>query len=89
MRQIHRQNRNGRSPYGRAADEDGTFPAKVARPLLTSRIEQPYSLAGSTINARQVRTFMIVVGQASESQVGGSRRSAMLLGNDVVDLETR
>jgi hypothetical protein len=32
---------------------------------------------------------MIVIRQASESQVRQSRRSAMLLGNDVVDLEMR
>jgi hypothetical protein len=48
----------------------------MAGPLLTSRIEQPNSFAGLGIPARQVWTFVIVVGQASESQVRGNHPSA-------------
>jgi hypothetical protein len=78
---------NTPSAIRRTADEDGASPAKVARPFLTPRIEEPHPLAGLGIDARQVGTFMVVVGQACQSQVRGNHAATMLLGNDVVYLE--
>ncbi|HYV34193.1 MAG TPA: hypothetical protein VE988_00730 [Gemmataceae bacterium] len=69
--------------------KDRALPAEMARPLLTPRIEQPSSFVGLRVDPCQVRTFVVVIRQASKSQVRGRGFATMLFGNDVIKLESR
>ncbi len=86
-RQIDRQQGDRGSPNGRPPDEDRPLPAEVPRPFVTAGVEEPDLLSGPGIDTRQIGSFVVVVRQASEGQVGSDRAAAMLLRNDVMDLE--
>lgn len=78
---------NGGAADGGAADQDRPVPAEVTRPLVTARIEEPRAPARFGIDAGKVRTFVMVVGEASERKVAGDRLAPMLFGDDVIDLK--
>ncbi len=87
MRKIHRKDGDCCPADGRSSDEDWALPTKVTRPLVTARVEKPDLLATARIDAGQVGTFVVVVRQASEGQIGGDCVAAMLFGYDMVDLK--
>ena len=67
--------------------EDRPFPMEVVSPDIAARMEQPDGGSGQRIDAREVWSLVDVAAEATEAEVVGSRRPAMLLGHDVVDRE--
>ena len=65
--------------------EDRPVPREVVSPDIATRMKQPDSGSGQRIDAREVWALVEVAPEATEAEVVGSRRSAMLLGHDVVD----
>ncbi len=55
---------------------------------MAARIEEPDSLTAARINPSQVRTFVVVIREAGEREVGGDGPTAMLLSDDMVYLES-
>ena len=67
--------------------EDRPFPMEVFFPDIATRMKQPDSGGRQRIDAREVWSLVDVAPEATEAEVVGSRRPAMLLGHDVVDWE--
>lgn len=86
MRQIA-EHGDGRTADCGAADQDWSVPAEVMGPFMAARIVKPGALASLRIDAGAVRSLMVVVGEAGESEVPNDRPAPMLLGDDVIDLE--
>src|SRR5262249_27640002 len=64
-------------------------PPEMPRPLMPSGVEEPRSLVSLGINTPEVRALVVITGKARESQVARDRLAAMLLCDDVIDLEGR
>ena len=72
------------------SDSDITFrPHEMVIPLSCSRIEQPYFLSDNRIGCLREYPFVGVAWRTSEREVLGSRRSALVTGNDMIDRKGR
>jgi len=58
---IHRENDNGRPPDGGLANKIRSFPPKVSRPLVPSRIEQPGDFPRERIDPGDVCSLVSVI----------------------------
>src|SRR5438105_2126811 len=77
--------------HGGSADccfacEDSPTPSKMNRPSLAARIKKTHDLSCDWIYPREVRPLVAVAETADESQVIGFSASAMLPGQDMIDL---
>jgi hypothetical protein len=70
-----------------AADQERAIPTKMAAPLVAARMEEPCALASLRINAREVRAFVMVVGETGEGEIARDGLAAVLFGDDMIDLE--
>src|SRR5205823_4074657 len=86
-RVVDVQDRDGRSPDRRSADEVSAGPAKVPSPLLTARVEERREFARQRVSPRDVRPLVRVAMEATQGEVGGGCAAAVLPGDDVIDLE--
>jgi hypothetical protein len=84
---VHCQDVDCDAAHGRLPDQKGTIPAKMAFPFAAPRLEQFGRFLRVWIDPRDVRTFMVVVVQASKREVAKHGGAAVLLGDDVVDRE--
>lgn len=73
----------------RLADEDRSIPPKVAKPAMSTRIEQGYELSGFRIDSPDVRPFVVIARKTCQTQVTGLARPAMLFGYDMVDVKRK
>jgi hypothetical protein len=89
MWSIEHQESNGGAANGGATDNRSSFQAKVMAPLMAPWIEQASEPAIDRIKRSDVRPFVLVVRQARKGTIRHQRLSAMLLGDDVIDLERR
>jgi hypothetical protein len=87
MRRIDLQDSDCGSALGSAANEDGAMPTEMPLPFLAPRIEQPGALAGLRINSGEIRTYMMIVSEASQCQIAGSGLTAVLFRDDMIDFE--
>jgi hypothetical protein len=71
MPQVDAKHGDGRAADGRAADQDRSVPAEVTSPSVAARIEEPGAFARLGIDACEVRSLMVVVGEAGERKVAG------------------
>ncbi len=80
---------SNRGPAGRRlADKNGAEPFEVAIPALASRIVEPNNPSRKRISTAQVRPFSEIASVATPAAVLGSIDAAMLLGEDMLDVET-
>ena len=71
----------------RHADDVDTVPLEVVTPLVVPWMEESRYFVRFGIDARQVRAFMEIAVDTRESEVVGVVRTAMLPGDDVLDVE--
>ena len=86
-RVVDSQNGNRRPADRSQPEKFRSIPLEVFRPRVFSRVEEADDLSGGAVNARDVWPFSLVTSQAGICQVFEDCRTAMLLGDDVVDLE--
>src|SRR5437763_1284238 len=84
---IDLQQVNGRSACRRAADEDRSMPAEVARPFHSAWMEERHEPSRDRIDGRQVSALVEIAPATGQGQIGGGRRTAMLAGDDVLELK--
>lgn len=78
-----------RCTAGGSESDDDRFPLfKVVVPFVGPWIKQRHDGSGLAVNARQIRAFAQVTPRATQSEVGKLRETAVLLGDDMIDLET-
>src|SRR5262245_32224826 len=87
MRQVDGQDSDRRPPDRRAADEERPSPAEVPGPGHPPRVKEPGELAAPGIEAGEVGALVVVAREAGQGQVAGNGLTAVLLGDNVVDLE--
>ena len=87
MRQVDAESHDGCATGRGAPDKDRTVPAEMPGPFHPAGVEEPGLLMTLGVDAAQVRTFVMVVGETGESQIAGDGLAAVLLGDDVIDLE--
>jgi hypothetical protein len=73
----------------RAAHQDAGVPLKVLRPDILPWMKEACQLSGLRIKSRDVRPLVLVAVQAGQRQIRGGRWSAVLLGDDMIDLERK
>jgi len=71
----------------RQPDELGLFPSEVLNPAVAARMKQADHLACGGINPGKVRPLVFVAAQTRPREIGGHRRPAVLLRDDVIHLE--
>ena len=84
---VDGERRDGSTADAGLSDQLRSDPPEMTRPFLSSRIEEPDAPAGLRINASQIRALVSVAREARESQVAEYGSAAVLLGDDVIDLE--
>src|SRR5206468_1999052 len=72
-----------------AADQNRALPTEVPRPFVPAWVEEPGPFPSFRVDPGQVRAFVVVVGETGKGEIGRDRFAAVLLGNDVVELEPR
>jgi hypothetical protein len=77
----------GRPPGRRQADDQRTTLFEVLVPGLGSRMKERDDAATARVNAAQVRPLMQIAVVACESDVTLHRWSAVLAGNDVLNMK--
>ena len=87
MRGVDFQNGDRGTPDGGAANEHRTNPTKMSLPFLATRIVEPYSFSRPGIDAGEIGSFVVVISEAGQRKIAGHSFAAVLLGNNVVDLE--
>jgi hypothetical protein len=71
----------------RFAFKDGAIPAKVALPILPARIKEANDVAGSGIDAREIRALVQIARHTGPRSVFMSVRAVMDLGDNMVELK--
>ena len=71
LRLIHCQHTNRDSADCRESDEDRAIELKVFAPDIPARVIEPHDLASSGVVACNIRTFVAVTVETTESQVIG------------------
>jgi hypothetical protein len=66
-------------------NQHGAVPAKVSLPLVPPGIEQPTLAPSLGINAREIRSFMMIIREAGQSEVGENCPAAVLFGDNMID----
>jgi hypothetical protein len=87
LRVVKTKYRNRASAYRRPTDQYGPSPSKTSLPLMAPGMEELNELSSPWIKPANVRPFEAVAVEASQGEVLGNGPSAVLLGDDVVDLE--
>jgi len=84
---VHLQHLDRRATDRRSSDKPGAVPFKMVRPGVEARVEQASKFAVHRIEPRKVRAFVEIASHTCQREVRLLGLTAMLLGNDVVDLE--
>lgn len=84
---IAPQDVNGRPSDGREPKQPRPFPGEVVWPSVLPWAEQSYRSPGVGIDPCDVRAFVAVAGVTGEREIVGFAEPAVLLGDDVVNLE--
>ena len=87
VRVVDVEHLNRHSSHGGQSDQTRTAPAEMIDPEIASRMEERGDLPRLPVYARKIRAFAPITSRASYRQVADLRLAAMLLGDDVVDLE--
>lgn len=82
---VDQQKRDGDAAYLTERFQLSPVPAEVRRPIVASRMKQTHDFAA--VNAREVRALETIAVNAGESEIIEGGLSAMLPGDNVVDLE--
>lgn len=89
MRFIHVEHGHGGSAGSRAADKYRTDPSEVAAPALPAWMEERDHVAVKRVAAAKIRALLEVAPVAAPAAVLGQIRTAVLPGDDVLDVEGR
>lgn len=73
----------------RVADQHGANPLEVALPALPARVEQQHDVAAQWISATQIWALFEVAAVTAPAAVLEAVAAAVLLGDDVLDMERR
>ena len=84
---VHEQDIDGRSSDGGSAGQYRADPGEMHLPNVVAGMEEPCQQTCVGVEARDIRPLMEVVTEAGQRQILSDRRSVVLLGNDVVNLE--
>jgi hypothetical protein len=87
MREIHTQDCYGRSAKGSATDQNRTIPVEMPRPLVPPGVKESSEFLGDRVDASQVRPFVQIVLVTREGQIRWRICTAVLTGDDVLDVE--
>jgi fermentation-respiration switch protein FrsA (DUF1100 family) len=85
MKSVHLKHGDRSPADGRATDKLGAAPTKVPLPAMPARIEEPYLAACLGIDAGQVRSFVMIVGETSQGEIAEHRRAAVLLSHNMIE----
>ena len=85
--EIDLQDVYGHSPDCCAADERRSLPLEMLFPIVMTRVEQAHHLAAVAIDARHVRPLVVVTGKTGQSEIVRVVGTAVLSGDDVIDLK--
>ncbi len=86
--QVHVQNSDCGAADSRPADDIDTVPRKMLPPLMTPRVEELGDLVCVGINPRQIGAFTKIAVDAREGQIVRVIEAAVLLGNNMCDVES-
>ena len=87
MGQIDRED-SDRNPTDRSpADQSGADPPEMATPGVSARMEEPCFPACLRVDAREIRSLVMITGKTGHCQIPSRRWAAVLLRYDVVELE--
>ena len=86
---VNEQQRNRHAPNRRPRFQPLTIPGKVFRPPITAGVEQANDLSAIWIESSNVRPLEAITVNAGKGKVIQRRQSAMLEGDNVIDLEWR
>jgi hypothetical protein len=70
-----------------SANEDGTLPAEMVPPFVSPGVKQSHEVAGVWIDTGDVWALEAIIIGTRQSEIAGYCFAAVLVGNDVVDLE--
>ena len=87
VRHVQVEHLDGRTTDTSTADEPGPAPAEMPFPLLPPRVEQRHDHSRFRFPACQIGAFGEITVLAAQGEVGGVIVPAVLLGNDVLDVE--
>ena len=85
---IHIEHANCGAANGRQTNDSRLRQAEVLFPDVVAWVKQRNDLPGLRVNPRQIRTFMCIAPVAGQGQVGRSVATAVLAGNDMLDVES-
>jgi len=63
------------------------MPLEVFDPAVAARVEEADDLSSIAVDPCDIGSFSFVAAQASDGQILANRLAAMLLGDDVIELE--
>ena len=72
----------------RHANQNCTLPMEMLCPLVSPRVEQSNDVSAISVYARDVRTLVVVAGEAGKCKVVGGVGAVVLTCDDVVDLKS-
>jgi hypothetical protein len=75
------------SPDGRHSHQSRATPSEMVDPKIAARVKQGNNLTALVVNPSDIRALVPVAPWASQSQIVELRPPAVLLRNDVIDLE--
>jgi hypothetical protein len=84
---VYLQQMNRCASGGRLSEKSSAIPGEMLVPLLPAWMKQRNNLTGVRVDPRQIRPFVAVAVAARESQVFQHGRTAVLLGDNVVEVE--
>ena len=87
MRIVDIKDGDGCTAYLRGPHKHGSVPLEVTLPPLTAGIEEPNDVTGLWVSAAQVRALVQVAPMTAPTSIGISIRPAVLLGDNVLDME--
>lgn len=86
---VHPEHIDRRPADCRAADRGAALEAEMIVPFVPSRMVEPRHLAGRRVTPGQIRSLVSVAVVTRYGEIACGRGSAMLAGDDMVDLEGR
>ena len=87
IRIVHVQDRDGRTSDRGCATQQCTFPCEMLCPDIGAWMEQPGQLTRKWIKPGDVWALAHVAGKACPGKVGRVGRSAVLFGDDVIEMK--
>ena len=87
FREVDFENVDGCPSDRRATDHHETIPLEICVPLVLARMKQPGELSSFRVNTGDVRAFVRVICIAAQREIIFSRRTAVFLRDDMIDLK--